>query len=53
MGILALGKDCRYCSLCELIICHRDELEDELVHSNDIYTFMVISEVGHKSQPIP
>lgn len=31
-GFLALGKTCRYCSLCELIICHQDELEDELVH---------------------
>jgi hypothetical protein len=31
-GFLALGKTCRYCSPCELIIAHQDELEDELVH---------------------
>jgi hypothetical protein len=30
-GLLALGKTCRYCSFCELIMAHRDELEDELV----------------------
>ncbi len=30
-GFLALGKTCRYCSPCELIIAHQDELEDELV----------------------
>ncbi len=30
-GFLALGKTCRYCSLCELIIAHQDELETELV----------------------
>lgn len=27
-----LGKACRYCSRCELIIAHQDELEDELVN---------------------
>ncbi len=32
-GFLALGKTCRYCSLCELIVVHQDELEDELVHT--------------------
>ncbi len=32
-GFLALGKTCRYCSLCELIVAHQDELEDELVHT--------------------
>jgi hypothetical protein len=31
-GLLALGKTCRYCTPCELIIAHQDELEDELVH---------------------
>ena len=31
-GRLMLGKTCRYCSRCELIIAHQDELEDELVH---------------------
>jgi len=30
-GLLALGKTCRYCTPCELIIAHQDELEDELV----------------------
>jgi hypothetical protein len=30
-GLLALGKTCRYCTRCELIIAHKDELEDELV----------------------
>jgi hypothetical protein len=29
-GFLALGKTCRYCSLCELIVAHQDELEHEL-----------------------
>ena len=32
-GFLALGKTCRYCSPCELIIAHQDELEDELVRT--------------------
>ncbi len=27
---LALGKACRFCPKCELIIAHRDELEDQL-----------------------
>lgn len=31
-GRLMLGKTCRYCSRCELIIAHQDELEDELVN---------------------
>jgi hypothetical protein len=30
-GPLALGKTCRYCTPCELIIAHKNELEDELV----------------------
>lgn len=30
-GLLTLGKTCRYCTPCELIIAHQDELEDELV----------------------
>lgn len=29
-GLLALGKTCRYCSRCELIIAHKDELDGEL-----------------------
>ncbi len=32
-GPLALGKTCRYCSPCELIIVHQDELEAQLAHS--------------------
>jgi hypothetical protein len=31
-GLLALGKTCRYCARCELIIVHQDELEAELAH---------------------
>lgn len=29
-GFMVLGKTCRYCSRCELIIAHQDELEGEL-----------------------
>jgi hypothetical protein len=29
-GPLVLGKTCRYCTSCELIMVHRDELEAEL-----------------------
>lgn len=32
-GPLALGKTCRYCTPCELIIAHQDELEAELATS--------------------
>jgi len=32
-GPLALGKTCRYCSRCELIMVHQDELEAELAQS--------------------
>ena len=32
-GPLVLGKTCRYCTPCELIIVHQDELEAQLVHS--------------------
>jgi hypothetical protein len=32
-GTMALGKTCRYCSACELIMAHQDELEAELAHS--------------------
>jgi hypothetical protein len=34
-GPLVLGKTCRYCTPCELIIAHQDELEAELAHSFD------------------
>lgn len=30
-NLIALGKTCRYCSPCELIIAHQNELESELV----------------------
>jgi hypothetical protein len=30
-GPLILGKTCRYCTRCQLIIAHQDELEAELV----------------------
>ncbi len=29
-GAIVLGKTCRYCSKCEFIIAHQDELEHEL-----------------------
>ena len=32
-GPLALGKTCRYCARCELIMAHQDELEAQLAHS--------------------
>ena len=32
-GPMALGKTCKYCSQCELIMMHQDELEAELAHS--------------------
>jgi hypothetical protein len=31
-GPMALGKTCRYCSRCELIMAHQDELEAQLAH---------------------
>lgn len=31
-GLMTLGKTCRYCSKCELIMVHKDELEAELAH---------------------
>jgi hypothetical protein len=31
-GPMALGKTCRYCTPCELIIVHQDELEAELAY---------------------
>jgi hypothetical protein len=32
-GPMALGKTCRYCSPCELVMMHRNELEPELARS--------------------
>jgi hypothetical protein len=41
-GFLALGKTCRYCTPCELIITHRDELEEELVRIFEVHAEEVI-----------
>lgn len=32
-GILTLGKTCRYCAKCEIIVAHQHELEHELTHN--------------------
>ena len=32
-GPMALGKTCRYCARCELIMAHQDELEEQLAYS--------------------
>ena len=32
-GLMALGKTCRYCAKCELIMVHQDELEEQLANS--------------------
>ena len=29
-GLVVLGKTCRYCTKCEVIIAHKNEVEDEL-----------------------
>ena len=34
-GPMALGKTCRYCARCELIIAHQHELEEQLTISFD------------------
>src|SRR5205807_73899 len=31
-GPMVLGKTCRYCTPCELIMAHQDEFEDQLAH---------------------
>jgi hypothetical protein len=33
LGLMAQGKTCRYCTKCELIIAHQDELEAQLTES--------------------
>lgn len=33
LGLMVQGKTCRYCTRCELIIVHRDELEAQLAES--------------------
>lgn len=35
-GAMTLGKTCKYCSKCEMIMCHQDELEAELTHSCEL-----------------
>jgi len=32
-GLMVLGKTCRYCPRCELIMAHQDEFEAELAHA--------------------
>ena len=32
-GAMALGKTCRYCSRCEMIMVHQDEIEAQLAQS--------------------
>ena len=32
-GPYVQGKTCKYCSKCELIVCHQDELEEQLFHA--------------------
>jgi hypothetical protein len=31
-GLISLGKTCRYCAKCELIVVHQSELEAELAY---------------------
>ena len=33
VGPLVLGKTCRYCAKCELIMAHKDELDAEVQHA--------------------
>jgi len=32
IGLITLGKTCRYCAKCELIVVHQNELEAELIY---------------------
>ena len=43
-GPLVLGKTCRYCSKCEFIIAHQDELESELLA---IFTELAPTAIGN------
>ena len=43
-GPMALGKTCRYCKRCELIIVHQDELEAELAH---LFNTLAPEVIGH------
>ena len=31
--IMTLGKTCKYCSRCEMVMCDQDQLEAELAHA--------------------
>ena len=33
VGPLVLGKTCRYCAKCELVMAHKDELDAEIEHA--------------------
>ncbi len=44
-GPLALGKACRYCSRCELIMAHQNELEAELARS---FSQIAPEVIGHE-----
>ncbi len=44
-GPLALGKTCRYCSRCELIMVHQDELEEQLAYS---FSSLAPEVIGHE-----
>ncbi len=41
---MALGKTCRYCTGCELIIAHQDELEAELANQ---FSFVAPEVIGN------
>jgi hypothetical protein len=54
-GPLVLGNTCRYCTPCELIMAHRDELEAELERSpahlppgEDAERYVVVGTVDRK-----
>ena len=32
-GMVVLNKTCRYCPNCELLICHQDQIEEQLRHA--------------------
>ncbi len=44
-GPMTLGKTCRYCSRCELIMAHQDELEAQLAHS---FSQIAPEVIGHE-----
>ena len=44
-GPMVLGMTCRFCTPCELIMAHKDELENELVHT---FSSMASDVVGNK-----